>query len=695
LIKNQTLFHAELWCTSRKSNECKQFSENLIDISSRGLSFRSDLADDIFLPGMFLDKIKIFSHDDCLLQTSGEVKHIYYDPTDAERPYYKVGVEFEAGFADEERRYKTGLRKQQEGITNPALIFENLKKVIENRALVSLKDVEYPSYQAITGHFTQLADSTRFYTLTFEPASQVPGDQLFEELDRVQAKYQLNADGYQFVSIIISRDQNRVVLKLPKSITRCWRRNTLRYVPPLADSLKLRITHPLLDSEFACRVLDLTPGGLSVAVESPDDLFIKGMFIPRATLIIPGEEPIITSAQVKYVSRVADEQGGNRFKCGLGFVDLSVREADFLVSYLLNKCYPHLKDARGESLEDIWGLFYESGFIYEDKRKFLAPVTTEINDTFKKLLESDTRFYKKIILKEGDRCCGTVSGIWAYEHTWVVQHLATVKHSREFISKDLIISIADFCAKHPDVIYQKLFWRKNNSWSDKAFGRYARLVADRSDLSHLICYDYLIKSPLDDCPEMTLPAGVVIEPLAENERPLIESYFIARREYLMLQTDSLLREEIALPHIRQMYRQKGLERHRQIYIAKSGRSFLGFVLIEDSSLGLNLSGLLNHFKVYTSPECGEMENGVKRGLIQKAVEYYEQRGRRFAICLAANEKLEVYEALGFTRQKEYMCWTLNQKLIQPWIGYITNFSSVLKKGWPEREKLWLLRFMSR
>jgi hypothetical protein len=427
------------------------------------------------------------------------------------------------------------------------------------------------------------------------------------------------------------------------------------------------------------QIIDLTPDGCSIAMKHPNDLFIKNMIIPEATLIIPSKRRINTALQVKYIGMTIDEEMKDYIKCGLSFLYFPESEANLLVSYLLEKKYPYLQDAQGEKLETIWNLLYESGFLYEEKRKFLAPVESEVNDTFKKLLKPGNRCYKEIILKEGDKCYGTVSGVLAYEHTWTIQHLATIKHPRKFISKDIVLAIADFCSKHPDVGYQIMYWRPNNSWASKSFGKFARKVANKPELSHLVRYDYLLKSLLDDSMESTLTEDIEIKPLTKNERPLIESYFVARGELVILKAFSLLRDKIDLDHIQEMYRQEGLKRNRHIYIAKSGEIFLGFVIIECSSLGLNLSGLLNCFRVYTTPECGEREDDVKRRLIQKATQYYKERGRPFAICLAANENLEVYESLGFKKKKEYMCWTFSQKLAQPYFNFVNDFFIRLEK----------------
>ena len=572
MINEQSALRVELWPAMANANRYKPSSKDIIDISNGGLSFKSPLTDDIILPGTSIDKIEILSPAGCLLKTTGEVKHISYHQADANGPSgyapisipghsYRIGLEFGAELTDHEYKPKSNPSKQRENISNPFDILDSFKRIIKNMVPVSVENMEYPTQPVAFGYFTQITSTDRFYTITFEPAKQYLHGQLFEDFDRVQVMYQLNADGYKFASVIISRTQNKLVLKFPRSISFLWQRSSLRYAPPPDDILKLKVIHPLLKGKpLERRLIDLTPNGISMVTEYPQDLFIKNMFIPQIVLTIPRKRRIIASAQVKYISLAIDAQMSNYFKCGLSFVNISAEDTDFLVSYLLHQCYPHLKDAQGERMGIIWHLFSEAGFIYDEKKKFLAPLATEVNDTLKKLLEPDTKFYKKVILKEGGKCYGTVSGIRAYEHTWIIQHLAALKHPQRLVSKDVVLAIADFCAKHPNVGYQKIFWRPNNPWPDKIFGKYARRVSDKTDLSHLVCYDYLIKTPLIDDPEINPPAGVVIDLLTKDERPLIESYFVARKEFVTLQADSLLRDEMDLPQIREMYSRKGLRR---------------------------------------------------------------------------------------------------------------------------------------
>jgi hypothetical protein len=353
LVDSQSSLQVGLWCSRDKPTD-KQYFKSLIDISSGGFSFSSGPEDDIFSPGTFLDKIEIFSSEGRLLQTSGEVRHIYCSSENLRKSSYKVGVKFELEFTDNERLHKANLKKLHEKIIDPAFIFNNLKSLVENRIPVSLENIEHPTHPITIGYFTQFLNSHKFFTLTFKPANHKLSKLFCDDLDRVQVIYQLNADGYRFASIVISQAQNEVTIKLPKSIMHLWQRNTLRYLSPSQNPLMVKIIHPLLNNKLLkFKVIDLTPEGFSIAMVYPNDLFVEGMVFSQATLIIPLKRRINTSVEVKYIGMAMDEKTRSYLKCGFHFVNLPQKEVNFIVAYLLDKKYPYLKVTPVEQAKSI------------------------------------------------------------------------------------------------------------------------------------------------------------------------------------------------------------------------------------------------------------------------------------------------------------------------------------------------------
>jgi SAM-dependent methyltransferase/pimeloyl-ACP methyl ester carboxylesterase len=66
----------------------------IIDISSNGLGFKSDVNDQYFLPGTPLTNISIYRKDEKIMQTQGEVRHVTPFRDKDGKKYLKVGVQF-------------------------------------------------------------------------------------------------------------------------------------------------------------------------------------------------------------------------------------------------------------------------------------------------------------------------------------------------------------------------------------------------------------------------------------------------------------------------------------------------------------------------------------------------------------------------------------------------------------------------
>jgi hypothetical protein len=97
---------------------------------------------------------------------------------------------------------------------------------------------------------------------------------------------------------------------------------------------------------------------------------------------------------------------------------------------------------------------------------------------------------------------------------------------------------------------------------------------------------------------------------------------------------------------------------------------LAFALLENSSPGINLSGLLNSFSVYSVRGEEERSRQVRRSLIKAALDRYRQWGARTAIALTCDEDINEYLDEGFAKVKEYICFTSSRRAIKSYYEYV-------------------------
>jgi len=119
-----------------------------------------------------------------------------------------------------------------------------------------------------------------------------------------------------------------------------------------------------------------------------------------------------------------------------------------------------------------------------------------------------------------------------------------------------------------------------------------------------------------------------------------------------------------------MFRAKGLKRERSCLAARQGGELVAFALLENGSPGINLSGLLNTFSIYSLvSECGQARD-AHRCLLDAALDCYQSWGTRIAICLTDEDDLSGYIDAGFRKEKEYVSLTWSRRTIKSYYDYV-------------------------
>ena len=164
--------------------------------------------------------------------------------------------------------------------------------------------------------------------------------------------------------------------------------------------------------------------------------------------------------------------------------------------------------------------------------------------------------------------------------------------------------------------------------------------------------------------------GITVGHARDADKEVIEYYFEKHLHPLRIRSRSLSRDVLHLPETAAMFRAKGLKRERSCLVAKQGGRLIAFALLENSSLGVNLSGLLNAFSVYTVHPGDEKVRDARRSLLDAALTCYRSWGARVAICLTDENDLTDYIEAGFRKEKEYVCLSWSRRMIKNYYDYV-------------------------
>ncbi|MGW8319967.1 MAG: hypothetical protein ACWGSD_00285, partial [Thermodesulfobacteriota bacterium] len=221
------------------------------------------------------------------------------------------------------------------------------------------------------------------------------------------------------------------------------------------------------------------------------------------------------------------------------------------------------------------------------------------------------------------------------------------------------------------------YFRKENSFPRKMYGGFL----DRYPSEEEFCFEkyHFLSLDLDEqeriggqqrIPALGSGGGINVGHAMDTDKEIIECYFEKHLHPLLIRSRSLSRDVLHLPETEAMFRAKGLKRERSCLVAKQGGKLLAFALLENSSLGLNLSGLLNAFSIYTVHPEGERARNARRSLLPAVLTCYRSWGARVAICLNKEDVLSDYMDAGFRKEKEYVCLSWSRRMIKNYYDYV-------------------------
>jgi hypothetical protein len=647
--------------------------KNVLDIGFGGLAFKNDPGEEVYSPGQFLSNMEIFDFDRACWKTDGLVRHTSFVCLPNGGVFQKVGIEFTDEGASELKEVPPVKEGEVEKIEAHASIRHHLKRVASTRVQI-LSGLDHTILFSDGRLFAEKQNGGLELTVTSHLLSQSAGSDLAE--GRLSYHY-LYHGTYHFFSARTKKQNGSLCLEMPAVINRVRRRKAVRVRPEGMVKTRFRCFHPVLGRKVTFPVRDLSIRGLSFESDYTRDLFWRGIRLRSCEILFGDEYHPLGSVRVRTLVQSVTGTGEWDRRCGVEFHDLPAETESRLSAYILRNSNPRIRAPVAERIENVWELFTRSGFLYPSKMAYIRKMRPEIDETWKRLLSDDTPFYKQIVFSEGEEELGTASAVQVYEDTWLFQHLAASSHPVRLISKDVMLGLAQFLMENRNAKYLITYFRKENSFPRKMYGGFL----DRYPSEEEFCFEkyHFLSLDLDEQERVggqqrisTLGSGggINVGHARDTDKEIIECYFEKHLHPLLIRSRSLSRDVLHLPETAAMFRDKGLKRERSCLVAKQGGKLLAFALLENSSLGVNLSGLLNAFSIYTVHPEGDRACDARRSLLDAALTCYRSWGARVAICLTKEDVLSHYMDAGFRKEKEYVCLSWSRRMIKNYYDYV-------------------------
>jgi hypothetical protein len=296
------------------------------------------------------------------------------------------------------------------------------------------------------------------------------------------------------------------------------------------------------------------------------------------------------------------------------------------------------------TFEQVVALYEDAGFMYSQKKALLEPYWEEISATWEKLLNAENGIFRFFHKKKNGILSSSVCSTRYCNRTWLIQHAASSKDPSGLLEN--MLEATHWASDNPFCEYARILYRPTNRWPRRILGTLTSCLKKDSWENHV--YDYYTGSFESDM-AFRDRRGLAIEYLESPNYQKLEAQLSEHHSPLMIGSKGLRAGEISILETTNDYSEEGLIRERTILVARQYDQIVGYSLLELSSIGINLSLLLNSF----TPTMLIPDPIAEENLIVASINHYLSRGRRFAVALCENGSQSIFGNLGMKTTKQY------------------------------------------
>ncbi len=354
--------------------------------------------------------------------------------------------------------------------------------------------------------------------------------------------------------------------------------------------------HPLIGRLIKLEVFDISTTGFSVYENRDEPILVPGLIIPELKIRFSGNMEFTCMAQVIY--RIREKEGKRCFRCGLSILDMDHNSFSAMAELLLRISYPQIYISNEVDVEELWRFFFESGFIYPKKYKMIYGRKDRYRQVYEKLYRKDSEISKHFTIESKGRIIAHISLIRAYSRAWMIHHHASIarygKRAGLTILRQIMEYLNDlFRIPNINMDYIFSFFRPENRFPNRIFGDFARSTKNKK-LCSMDLFAYVYVNSAMGSPDIPLKSWTIDECKKEDIKELKIFYTKISNGLMIDIFDFDVNEQRS---IEVLYERLGLYRKSKNLVLKYNNLLKAFIIIDQSSNYLNLSGLLNTVKV--------------------------------------------------------------------------------------------------
>jgi len=363
----------------------------------------------------------------------------------------------------------------------------------------------------------------------------------------------------------------------------------------------IRFQHPFTKKLHEYNVIDVSGSGFSIEKTHNSPALIPGMLLPEVTMRFANGLKIKFKAQVIYFKDSDHKKSEETYKYGIGIVDIDLNQHENLMGLLHQINDKNAFLSSEIDLDSLWDFFFESGFIYPKKYKYIYKLKTEISKTYDILYAQNPEIARHFICKEEDLVQAHMSSIRFYENAWIIHHHAARRSSFKTGGISVLNQIGRFINDSHRLFSAKMdyvfcYFRDTNKFPNRVFGGAARRINNPKACSlDSFAYLHAEKTKSFDTP---IPFAWELKDCKLEDVEELKLFYEFNTAGLMLDALDLTPQTYTSNTLSNVYKKNGLQRERTLYSLKKDNFLKAIIMVNIANKGINLSELTNSISIF-------------------------------------------------------------------------------------------------
>ena len=430
-------------------------------------------------------------------------------------------------------------------------------------------------------------------------------------------------------------------------------------------------SHPLTRRTTSLNVVDISGSGFSIKEDAEGASLVPGMILKEIEIRVAGTFCVKCDAQVIHQGKMGPEDDPGCIRTGLAILNMDMTEHGRLLGLLHQAKNPHSFLSGNVDEDALWRFFFESGFIYPQKYRFIHENKEALKETYRKIYTQAPHIARHFTYQDRGEILGHLAMIRFFERSWLIQHHAAFHHNAMLAGVTVLDQIGRFINESSSLFsmymdYVFCYFRPENKFPHQVFGGAARNINDPRicSLDDFAYFHYARKSgqaePESRAPWRLSPAGP--EDLME-----LKLFYEKTSGGNMLKALELLPETADLSRLIDTYTRSGFKRDRMLFALKRDNRLKAVFVLNFSDFGLNLSDVTNSIHLFvTDPEA--FSNEALANALSELSSHYDTGTVPVLVYPRQNADM-----LNIAYEKVYQLWVLDARRLDYYFEFMKRF----------------------